>query len=49
MLRFMDLRWPRVFRRFNVGRVNGLTLIPVWINNHIHYIIWDEIVCTNID
>ena len=22
---------------------HGLTLIPVWISNHIHYKVWDEI------
>ena len=26
MLRFMDLRWPRVFRRSNVGLVLNMTL-----------------------
>ena len=29
MLRFMDLRWPRVFRRSNVGLVYSLTLMRV--------------------
>ena len=23
--------------------VHGLTLIPAWISNHIHYKMWDEI------
>ena len=26
--------------------LRGLTLIPAWINNYIHYKVWDEITCT---
>ena len=26
--------------------LNGLTLIPAWVSNYIHYNVWDEITYT---
>ena len=39
LLRF-DIFYHYILRSFNY---HGLTLIPVWISNYIHCIVWGEI------